>query len=479
MTDTTERRKKGDFVPEKTYFVHDTVLRYDPSAPERLSKDNRVIIPLYMLQRVEARSSVSHEEEILARQVSQHFAPYEGPQLFSDGVRTKSGGLLMIIRDERSKKKTKSTGSDNDTKIIYDALAWKHIHPTERVVLVSRNMYLRLTAKALGLEAEDYRHDRIGSLFAGIADIELVDENVTDIFNVINRKPAFAIGADTVFQAAGQTHDLSPNQFCRLWRSSKKKGTPEELYCIFKASENPEFRLVEHFVESAIRKVIPRNLEQQLLYKALLDRDIRIVAAGGPAGTGKTLLAVQAGYELYRKDLFDQILVIRPHSEVGDQMGFLPGTVEQKIEPWKTPIIRSLGKVLPIIGGAHGGDSVRINGVLVSKAVQNLLNEGIVQILSTNFVQGDTFERSCIIVDEAQNLLPDAMEVLLTRIGEGSKCVITGDMRQVHNPNVKQLVSGLVDAVERLNGTNVFSYVRLEKSERDPVVQLINERYNT
>ncbi len=125
----------------------------------------------------------------------------------------------------------------------------------------------------------------------------------------------------------------------------------------------------------------------------------------------------------------------------------------------------------------NGDDSVRINGVLVSKAVQNLLTEGLVQILPTNFVQGDTFERSFVIIDEAQNMKSEDMEMLLTRLGEGSRCVITGSMRQVHNPKIKQLASGLVDAIERLSGTEIFSYVGLNKVERDPAVQLIVDRY--
>ncbi len=330
-------QQKGD---RKTYFVDDEVLRYDSKAPERLSQGNRVRIPLYILRRIEDRSKMarSEEEAVVARQISQCLAPYENCGLLGKGAASKSGGIITVTSGFHLTRKSKHSqreadlpnniGLDADTRIIHEALAWKKAHPHETVVLVSRNFFLRLTAQSCGLAAEDYRHDRIGSLDPGTAEIELADGDVSDIFNLMQRKPECAVDADVVLRAATQKVSLVPNQFCKISRRSFKKPQGDTMFCIYKAGESPLLRLVEKLAQTKTRFIVPRNLEQRFLYKALLDAEIRIVAAGGPAGTGKTVCAMQAGYELLRQDLFDQILVVRPHTDVGEPLGFLPGTVD-------------------------------------------------------------------------------------------------------------------------------------------------------
>ena len=211
--------------------------------------------------------------------------------------------------------------------------------------------------------------------------------------------------------------------------------------------------------------ISPRNAEQSFALKALLNDDIKLVTLAGTAGTGKTLLAMAAGLQQVLHDkLYRGLLVTRPTTPVGKSMGALPGGVEEKLAPWLKPISDTLETLLDA-AGAIGG----------RKHVRDLWESGTVDVQPLSYIRGRSIPKQFLIVDEAQNLTPHEVKTIITRAGEGTKVVFTGDINQIDTPYMDEQSNGLTYLIDRLKGHALFAHIRLEKGERSALANLANE----
>lgn len=332
-----------------------------------------------------------------------------------------------------------------DNRILGTALYLQQKYPNEHVQLISKDINLRIKADVFGLEAKDYEPNQVGSnedFYTGRSEHE-VDSNIIDEFY-----------------------------------ENKKVGVPTGIillaneYVVFKDKSNANHSAIGRFIKEenvivplisptdSIWGIHPRNVEQSFALDALLNDDVLFVSLVGKAGTGKTLLALAAGlYKTLDEGRFQRLLVSRPIFPMGRDIGYLPGDVEQKLNPWMQPIFDNVEYLMGADKKAAG-------------RAQELINQGMLNIEPLTYIRGRSIPSQYLIVDEAQNLTPHEIKTIVTRAGEGTKVVLTGDRYQIDNPYVDAANSGLSYSVENFKGHSIAAHVTLTKGERSELAEL-------
>jgi PhoH-like ATPase len=221
-------------------------------------------------------------------------------------------------------------------------------------------------------------------------------------------------------------------------------------------------------------KVLPINIEQALLYNIAMDPEIFLVTSGGYAGTGKTLMALAAGYEQLGK-LYEQIIVYRPNCPLGQDLGFLPGDIGEKFAPWMLPILDNMHLILGKNETYNQKDGDNFGGKNCNPIIE-LMREKLLEISPINFLRGRSINNCYIIIDEAQNLTPHEARTIVSRAGGGTKIILTGDIMQIDNPHVDSVSNGLTHTIECMKGLRRFGHVKLSKSERSELAELAATR---
>ena len=315
-----------------------------------------------------------------------------------------------------------------------------------RVILVTKDTNLRIKADALGLVAEDYESDKVSldELFQGFVEIDIDGEQV-DRFH-------------------GQGWIESPvalyaNQYVTLRNVLNPSHTGIGR---FSAEENRIVPL-RRTGKDGIWSIHPRNREQSFALDALLDDSIKLVTLVGKAGTGKTLLAIAAGLQKVAEDnVYNRLLVSRPVFPMGKDLGFLPGDIEEKLTPWMQPIFDNVELLL----SGHEAEKRH------SKGYKELMAMGIMDIEPLTYIRGRSIPNQFMIVDEAQNLTPHEIKTIVTRAGEGTKIVLTGDPYQIDNPYVDSSSNGLTYVVEKFKEQTISGHVTMMKGERSELAEL-------
>ena len=335
---------------------------------------------------------------------------------------------------------------DPDNQIIATALSELEVAPKSRkLVVVSRDINMRVKCDALGLLTEDYNAeqvvDRAEGLYTGRAEI-LVDEQEIDRF----------YAGDEIWMDP-EENILYPNQFVMLISNSNDKKT---ALAKFENYNNPLQKIVKS--NKKIWSTEPRNKEQQFAFELLLDPAIPVVSLVGKAGSGKTLLALASGLEqTFGKDAtYKKIVVTKPVEPVGKDIGFLPGSMEEKMLPWLAPIQDNLQFLM--------GDD---------KATLELyMEKGQIEVEAMTFIRGRSISNAFIVIDEVQNMTQHEIKTVLTRVGEGTKIVLTGDIEQIDNVYIDATNNGLSYVVERLKEEDITGHVTLLKGERSRVATI-------
>ena len=425
---------------KKTYVLDTNVYLTDAESIMSFS-NNDILVPLKVLDEIDKHKKRQDVVGLQARNTIRTL----------DNLRTK-GNLFKGVRLDKGKGiiKIKSYNplclpddldlEDSDNQIIATALSEMDQSPSRKVIMVSRDINMRVKCDALGIATEDYHVEQVvarsDDLYSGTAEI-LVDEQLIDDF--YEGKPVVL-----------DYDNLHPNQFIMLVSNSNPKKAALARYT---NCETP-LKKVQQINAWDTR---PRNKEQQYALNLLMDPDVPVVSLIGKAGSGKTLLALAAGLEqTLGKSIYKKMVVTKPVEPVGKDIGFLPGTLEEKMMPWLAPIQDNLQFLM--------GDD---------KMTLDMYHEkGQIEVEAMTFIRGRSISNAFIVIDEVQNMTQHEIKTVLTRVGEGTKIVLTGDIEQIDNVYIDATNNGLSYVVERLKSETITGHVTLMKGERSKVATI-------
>ncbi len=439
---------------KKTFILDTNILLSDPEAIFSF-QNNNIVLPLIVCEELDRHKDRQDEVGRNARETVRKLAELTKTNKdLKTGIPLPSGGLLKIlsIDDVRSKRKKqivlpqellmKETG---DNSIISLCLEFQSAHEEEDMTLVSRDLLLRLKADVLGIKCEDYKKVQVTSsvskLFSGVSTIE-GDFDINELHR-----------SGQLYLEASKTAGLQPNEFVVL-----TNGTQSGLCRFFENGEPLVLVSNEH-----VGKIKSRNKEQTFAIDLLTDPDVKLVTLAGFAGCGKTLVAIAAGLEQVMAKKYKSLVVCRPVQPVGKDIGFLPGTIEEKMEPWIAPIKDNLRFLLSPSGKRSKN---------IEETLNLMFDDGIIEIQAMTFIRGRSIADAYMIIDEAQNLNAHELKTILTRVGEGTKIVLTGDIEQIDNMYVDSLSNGLTVAIEKFKSYPISGHVTLLKGERSELATL-------
>ena len=447
----------------KKIFVLDTnVLLYDPTAMRRF-EDNEVVLPMTIIEELDRFKKQPEMIGRNARQVSRDLDELRSQGNMIQGIELESGGLLRVALCDRETLKTlpiELEGDRNDNAILAVALELKRGCQC-RVVMVSKDTNLRIKADALGLEAQDYETNKVdvSELYTGITEV-IVDAEKIDLL--------FKNGAISI------DGELCPNQAVMLIDQFNPSHTALAI-AITSSQDSTKLVAINKLVNSGVVGINARNREQKFALDLLLNDAIPLVTLVGKAGTGKTLLAIAVGlHKVADERVYTRLLISRPVIPMGKDIGFLPGDIKEKLTPWMQPIYDNFD----LIFGSQSPKDPKEKRSMHShtrRGHEDLMERGLLQIEPLTYIRGRTIPQQFLIVDEAQNLTPHEVKTILTRAGEGTKVILTGDPEQIDNPYIDAASNGLTYVVERFKNDPLAGHITLSKGERSKLAERSTE----
>ncbi len=424
------------------HFVLDTnVLLHNPDAITSFG-NNYVVLPMTVIEELDSFKRSNDELGRNARHVIRQLDRLRTKGTLKNGVIMDNGGIIKITVEERNFKNAYMDMSVPDNRIL--AIAKILQDQNEHVIFVSKDINSRLKADALGLEVMDFEKEKydFDSLYTGYQEIDVPGELI-----------------DTLYEREEteiEHYDFLPNEFVLLRDLNNQKHTG-----LARAVSEKKVVLLQA-TGKQFWKIIPRSKEQLMAFELLLDPDVNLVTLIGRAGTGKTFLALAAGLEaVIHQEKYEKLLVSRPIIPMGKDIGYLPGSKDDKLSYWMQPIFDNL---LYLMGINH-----RIEEGTVQSKVDRLLKDQTLELEALTYIRGRSIPNQFIIIDEAQNLTPHEVKTIISRAGENTKMVFTGDPNQIDNPYLDAESNGLSYIIERLKGQPLFGHVTLTKSERSPL----------
>lgn len=436
----------------KAFILDTNVLLFDPQALFKFG-NNDIVIPIVVLEEIDRFKREMSELGRHARMFSRMLDDMRAEGELSKGVKMPNGGILTVELGGINPLPMELPMDKADNRILALAISIKKDQPKRPVVFVTKDVNLRIKADALGIVSEDYEPDSVEpeQLYSGTAQLS-VDGHLIDEFYAQKRLSYSA--------SLKETGALRPNQYVILKDSANPTHTAmgrysKELDCLV-----PLYKPAE-----GLWGIFPKNAEQAFAIDALMNDDIKLVSLVGKAGTGKTLLAIAAGLaKTVDEGVFQRLLVSRPVFPLGKDIGFLPGDIEEKLNPWMQPIYDNID----FLFGATAGRGKRGAG----KGCQELMNQGLLQIEPLTYIRGRSIPQQYLIVDESQNLTPHEIKTIITRAGDDTKIVLTGDSFQIDNPYVDSANNGLVHLVDRFKDESISAHITLTKGERSKLSEL-------
>lgn len=434
---------------KKNYVLDTNVVLYDPRAIFKF-EDNDVVLPIYVIEEIDQFKREGTERgrnaRMFSRLLDEARTRANGSGSLSSGLSLEGGGSLKVWVHE--KRPVLGVGLDKhsaDQAILQTAIDVRNHDAQKPTVFVTMDTNLRIRADAVGIASETYENLSVNDeeLDQPLFEVEVEGKEIDRFFQdgVAKLPPRAA---------------LYPNAAVMLRDAASASHTALGRY---DGDEVVALRVPRE----GIMGVRPRNREQSFALDILLDDSIRLVTLIGKAGTGKTLLALAAGLKRTTEDgAFTRIIVSRPIMPMGRDIGFLPGDVDEKLNPWMQPIFDNL-EYLFSQNGRGGRDS---------KSFVELLESGVIQVEPLTYIRGRSLPNQYLIVDEAQNLTPHEVKTIITRCGEGTKIVLTGDPQQIDNPYVDHASNGLSVVAERFKREKIAAHMVLSKGERSELAEL-------
>lgn len=432
----------------KKNFVLDTnVILHDYKCIEYF-QENDIYLPIVVLEELDKFKKGSEQINYNAREFIRTLDAYTNDLFAEKGAELSEGGALRIDVKNRCHEKVKNAFHESipDHYILSCALFVADEHPDMKTILVTKDLNLRMKARSLGIVVEDYTTDKVTNV-----DIFARAQNIYD-----------NIDPDLIDKLYSSAEGVDVDEF-----KIRPKPEPNECF-ILKSIRNSALARYNPFSET-IKKVEkgnsygiqPRNTEQTFAFEILNDPNVKLIGLTGKAGTGKTLLALASA--LKQAGLYKQILLARPIVALANKdLGFLPGDEKQKISPYMQPLYDNL-KVIKM-QFAPGDANVRH----IEDMEKN--NQLIIEALA--FIRGRSLSETICIIDEAQNLTPHEIKTIITRAGEGTKMIFTGDIQQIDSPYLDAQSNGLAYMIDRMKGQKLFAHVNLIKGERSELSEL-------
>lgn len=435
---------KKNFVLDTNVILHDYKCIYN-------FEENDIYIPIVVLEELDKFKKGNEQINFNAREFAREIDSIAGDDLFKKGAPLGKGlGRLYIVTAIDYPEMVQKAFSERiPDHIILGTAIYIRDKSKEKTILLTKDINLRMKAKSLGMLTEDYNSDKVTNM---------------DIFD----------------KEFATYEDVSPDVIDELYSSQngvdidkflfKDKVTPNESFFLKSSRASvmcrySPFDSKVHRVEKLrIFGIEPRNAEQAFAMSALLDDDIKLVALTGRSGTGKTLLALAAA--LYKNEDYKQVLLSRPIVALGNKdMGFLPGNATDKVTPYMQPLFDNLNFIKSCL--SYQGKEVRI--------IDDMQHENQLVIEALAYIRGRSLSDTFFIVDEAQNLTPHEVKTIITRAGERTKIVFTGDIQQIDSPYLDLQSNGLVYMIDRMRGQDVFAHVNLVKGERSELSELASK----
>jgi PhoH-like ATPase len=428
------------------HFVLDTnILLHDPRAISQFA-DNEVVIPIFVIEEIDNFKKEASELGRNAREVARILDKLRTEGRLSEGCPLPGGGRLRVASAARSVPTTLRESQIADHLILMVALDVRDANKGEETIFVTKDVNLRIRADSLGLISMDFEAERI---------------DIDELYSGMTELPVSGGDVDTFYTQG--TLDLT--------ESTLKSNQ----YALLRDRDNVSHSALGRFdgntrklvplrkVRDGIWGIRPRNKEQHCALDLLLCDDVKLVTLVGKAGTGKTMLALAAGLQkVVEEQLYSKMLVSRPIFPLGRDVGFLPGDLEQKLNPWMQPIYDNVEYLMGL------SKTERKSG----RSYQELIDMGFIEIEPLTYIRGRSIPNQFIIVDEAQNLTPHEVKTIITRVGEATKVILTGDPYQIDNPYVDATSNGLTTVVEKFKGEAVAGHVTLSKGERSALAEL-------
>jgi len=432
----------------KKIFILDTnVLLHDHQCIYNFD-DNDIIIPIVVLEELDKFKKGNDHINYQAREFVREIDRLAGEKLFSDGVPLGAGkGKIFVATGKPFPAIMNESFSEKnaDHRILAITLFVKDKFPRRKVILITKDINMRMKAKSLGIHSQDYESDKVKDLDVLYKGVEIYEDFDQEFIAKLYEKTTVAKDEFPL------DVEMPSNQYFVL-----RNGNQSVL-----AYYDPFNDTIHRVEKHSAYGIEPRNAEQTFSLHALMNPDIKLVSLTGKAGTGKTLLALASA--LQQHEQYNQILLARPIVPLANRdLGFLPGDVKEKIGPYMQPLFDNLG-VIKSRFKSQGKENFLID--------EMLRNEQLV-ITPLAYIRGRSLSDSFFIIDEAQNLTPHEVKTIITRAGEGTKMVFTGDIEQIDSPYLDMQSNGLAYLTDKMKGQDLFAHVNLVKGERSYLAEL-------
>lgn len=436
--------KNGSSQKRNKIVVDTNVILFDALALLKFG-DADIHIPISVIEEVDRFKRDQGENGRNARHFSRFIDVLRGKGSLAQGVQLDNNeGTVYVSQDIMMASLPAELDLEKaDNRILMTAIGLQKQHPRHKVELITKDINLRIKADVYGIPARDYEPNNVSQedMYEGYLELELTPEQIDSFYR--NKKLEYT------------ALKLIANQYVIM----KDKSNPNHS-AIARYSFQEQALVPLNSPDHSIWGIHGRNVEQSFAMDCLLNDEILFVSLVGKAGTGKTLLAIAAGlHKTLDVGQFQRLLVSRPIFPMGRDIGYLPGDIEQKLNPWMQPIFDNVEFLMGADKKAAG-------------RAQELINQGMLNIEPLTYIRGRSIPKQYLIVDEAQNLTPHEIKTIVTRAGQGTKVVLTGDVYQIDNPYVDSANSGLTYAVEKFKGHPIAAHVTLTKGERSPLAEL-------
>ena len=441
MSLATPRTRSKLFVLDTNVILHD-------AGCLRNFQENDVVVPITVLEELDAFKKGNDDINFQARSFLRRVDELTGDVLSAEGTSLGDGlGSIRVVlaADQGERMRDAFLNDSPDHRILNVALTLQQSEAKRPVILVTKDTNLRMKAKSFGLTAQDYSTDKVESFDKLYTGKRLIGDLPSEVVNqfYVNGGHVPAADLPCVSQPMANENFILRN------------GSKSVL-----ATYNPDEKSFVRIDRLSASGIAPRNAEQSFALRALLNDNLKLVSLTGKAGSGKTLLALAAAMEC--RSRYRQILLARPAVPLSNRdLGFLPGDIGAKLDPYMQPLYDNMAVMKHPLGDLAGGPKV-----------QDLLQANHLEVTPLAYIRGRSLQRVFFIVDEAQNLTPHEIKTIITRAGEGTKIVFTGDIQQIDHPYLDSLSNGMSYLINRMVGQPLYAHVTLEKGERSELAEL-------
>jgi len=443
---------------QKTFVLDTNVLLHDPDSLFVFA-DNKVVIPMTVIEELDMMKRRNDELGRNSRLVSRKLDMLRKRGSLIEGVKLDNGGIIKIELDWDKELPKEFIEDKADHRILSVALKLKK--EGEKVIFITKDINLRIKAEALGLVTQDYERAKVSieTIYSGFREFEVSKEVVDKIFTS---------GKILVEELAKEINIKEEEIYYNEFLILKFNKSYSALCRIKKGDFNKKEAVRVPSQEISVFNIKPLNVQQRFAMELLLDDKLSLVTLLGVAGAGKTLLALACGlHKVIEEKVYRRLLISRPVVPMGRDIGYLPGTKEEKLSSWMGAIYDNLDF---LIGKMYKYDTEKLQSTL-----EYYFESGLIEVEALTYLRGRSLPNQFFIIDDAQNLTPHEIKTIVSRAGEGSKIVLTGDPHQIDSPYMDDSSNGLVYLIDRFKGQEIYGHITFTKTERSQLAALAAE----